>query len=560
MTRALFVSLALLLWCPRVEAAPKGLQPIAVTASSTYAGTPATNVVDGNPATVWNAGGFATQWIELDLGRTVALWKIRLLVAQEPSGLTSHSVYVGQDPGNLRLVKTFTGTTSGGQWLEHTGDGLSGDHLGQVRYVRITTTQSPSWVAWSEIEVFQGVEHLGYFASAFDGHGTGDHTAETAAVGANVTWIATAVSTLAGKLAEAKRVGSKAILVLNGQLFSSSPLAPSADWQAQWEQVRRIILDGGYEDTVLAFYPLDEPYHNAWVNNVSDATMRGWLQAMSGRMHADFPSKPVGTILAYPTLTRGLGSAYVSMFDWVGFDCYGPWDNCNGQSMPWYISTLRSWLSPSQRMIAVPEAFRWDAANEDLLAQNLVIGRLNAWHKEVLSDGKYVAVAPFLWPSLDLNANGQAEQGTRDMRWVRERLYQFSRSLLHPEDTQIFPVDAVASASWDWGVPFAATNRDLLDSWAAGGVAPQWIEYDFGGSTQVRRIELVTNQYPSGATVHHIYGAATLGAWSLLGTIQGFTQDQQQLVWTGTANVRWIRVATSQSPSWVAWREIRFFE
>ena len=47
---------------------------------------------------------------------------------------------------NIAELHTFDGETSD-------GDVLSDACLGCVRFVRITTVASPSWVAWYEIEV-----------------------------------------------------------------------------------------------------------------------------------------------------------------------------------------------------------------------------------------------------------------------------------------------------------------------------------------------------------------------------------------------------------------------
>lgn len=127
------------------------LAGITASASNSYAGYPASNAVDGNTGNMWTSGGFPTQWIELDLGSSHAVRKLRLLVDQSPSGNTVHNVYVGTAPGPTSLAGTISQSSSSGQWLELDllESGVSG------RYVRITTTSSPSWVSWREIEVYE---------------------------------------------------------------------------------------------------------------------------------------------------------------------------------------------------------------------------------------------------------------------------------------------------------------------------------------------------------------------------------------------------------------------
>ena len=135
----LFVSAALFV-AGRAHADPIKLQPIAVTASSTYQGSSPSYATDGNSATQWNAGVAPNHqpypWIQLDLGRTVAIQKIRLQIAQSPSGTTGHLIDVGQDSINLANLTSKTVNSSDGQWIEYTCQ--SNQRYANVRYVRIT--------------------------------------------------------------------------------------------------------------------------------------------------------------------------------------------------------------------------------------------------------------------------------------------------------------------------------------------------------------------------------------------------------------------------------------
>lgn len=572
-TSALLVVVALATWNTYVAAAPVKVPAFASTASNSAPGRPPQNISDGDEQTIWNAGAFATpkspQWIQVDLGRTVAVAKIRLLVEQFPAGHTVHTISVGQAPDNLRVVRTFNGVTTVGQWLEHVGDGDAGDRMGDVRYVRITTTSSPSWVAWREIEIYQGIEYLGYFASAFEGHGVGEYTVETLAAGANLTWISAKggdigaqVSQLMAKFAVAKNVGIKAMVMVAPQLFDSNRNR-LLSWEANWQAIKDAIVTNGYGDAVAGFYLIDEPYGDDPIRNLNVLSS---LIEIATRVNADFPGKPLTVILAPSTV--GIGASYIFMFDWVGFDCYGPWEKCDssGESIRAKIDTLRANLNNSQRMIVVPEAFRWNG-DIGLDKELVLIDRLNTWHHEILSDAKYVAVVPFLWPSMQLEEslpNGENhtpnEVGARELSWVKERIHQVSFGLLHSDDTRVYPIDFDASNSRGWQTPFAAIDRDERDSWNSGANAPQWIDFDFGGSTHLSRIEFLTAQTPAGPTVHRILGATTNnGPWTLLGVLSDNTHDNQLCTWTGPSDYRWVRVRTDVSPSWVSWREVRFF-
>jgi len=104
---------------------------------------------DGLAATSWNSGDDAPQWIELDLGSVRTISGIRLLVGQYPAGRTTHRVLARGGGGALRLLATLRGTTTDGDWLE-----VPFDSPVWARYVRVETTESPSWVAWREISIF----------------------------------------------------------------------------------------------------------------------------------------------------------------------------------------------------------------------------------------------------------------------------------------------------------------------------------------------------------------------------------------------------------------------
>ncbi|MDO3624123.1 discoidin domain-containing protein, partial [Ralstonia pseudosolanacearum] len=124
--------------------------PVSVAASSTYNDNVPERTLDGVPSNAWIATSYAPQWIEVDLGVAVPLKKLRMLVSQSPAGQTTHVVTGGMSPAPTSVLKTLSGNTSDGQWLE-----VSLDTAVSVRYIRITTTGSPSWVSWHELEFYR---------------------------------------------------------------------------------------------------------------------------------------------------------------------------------------------------------------------------------------------------------------------------------------------------------------------------------------------------------------------------------------------------------------------
>jgi hypothetical protein len=111
---------------------------------------PPSGAVDGSTDQWWGAGAFAPQWIQIDLGKPVSIASLRLTITQSPAGRTVHQVWVGSVADQLYLLHTFDGHTADGQVLEFKPEKPVED----VRYIRVLTGRSPSWVGWEEIEVF----------------------------------------------------------------------------------------------------------------------------------------------------------------------------------------------------------------------------------------------------------------------------------------------------------------------------------------------------------------------------------------------------------------------
>jgi len=121
-----------------------------VRASSAYPNAPPAGAFDGVLDTGWGSGTFPVAWIEIDLGKNVALGSLRLLPAQSPSpASTVHRVYGRLDGTTAEvLLHEFRGITEDRLWIS-----TALDPAKPVRYLRIETVTSPSWVGWFEIEI-----------------------------------------------------------------------------------------------------------------------------------------------------------------------------------------------------------------------------------------------------------------------------------------------------------------------------------------------------------------------------------------------------------------------
>lgn len=125
-------------------------QNVLTTASNTLSGSPSSYAVDGNTSTTWNAGNGATQWIELDLGQNRTISSLQLIVNQSPNGITNHVISLKNTNNQEISSRTLNCNTSWGQILNI----KYSSPVSNVRYIRVTTAQSPSWVAWFEIKAY----------------------------------------------------------------------------------------------------------------------------------------------------------------------------------------------------------------------------------------------------------------------------------------------------------------------------------------------------------------------------------------------------------------------
>jgi F5/8 type C domain/Divergent InlB B-repeat domain len=121
-----------------------------VTAPSEYPDNPASLAVDGDSGTLWNSGSYAPQWIEVDLGAVKAVDELDLVVSQLPDSSTTHRIYgKANEADPYTLLHEFNGFTVDAQVLQYVLPTQQ-----QLRYVKVETTSSASWVAWREIGVY----------------------------------------------------------------------------------------------------------------------------------------------------------------------------------------------------------------------------------------------------------------------------------------------------------------------------------------------------------------------------------------------------------------------
>jgi uncharacterized protein (TIGR03067 family) len=137
------------------EAAPQNARP-RIRASGTWEKEIPENAFDGRLDTDWNSGTYAPAWIEADLGAAVPIECVVLIPCQDIAGATTHEVWIsdrpiGDDRTKAKLIHTFKGETTNQQKLKF--DFPKRPEELTARYVQIRTTQSPTWIAWWEVQI-----------------------------------------------------------------------------------------------------------------------------------------------------------------------------------------------------------------------------------------------------------------------------------------------------------------------------------------------------------------------------------------------------------------------
>jgi hypothetical protein len=123
-----------------------------VTASSAWAENQPSRALDGDLATTWGSGDYPPAWIEIDLGEPLTIMSAELVVEQTPPGAATHDLIL-MDASRIPIaVMTMQGQMKQFDVLSQAwAQPVTG-----VRYVRVSTTSSPSWVAWREIRIVTG--------------------------------------------------------------------------------------------------------------------------------------------------------------------------------------------------------------------------------------------------------------------------------------------------------------------------------------------------------------------------------------------------------------------
>lgn len=304
--------LSLLLFSPQIVLANR-INPTTITVSA--GSDTALKAVDTRLDTSWDSGSGAPQWIMLDLGQPQTINRLKLHVAQSPAGRTVHTIEAGPSATNLKYVQKIDSLTSRDTPL----DLALLSPIPNTRYIKITTSVSPSWVAWKEIEVYAGdtkiptnLKFFGYLSNDYH-YQTPTYFAELDAFGnTNIAWGNVNLNTF-------KDHGIK-VLYSPLSFWTRPTTGPNAgrlalmpQWPEFWTKEKREKIDP-YIDSIYAFY-MDEP---AW-NKVSKEEF--WI--FTDELKRSYPDKKIFVIEAAPPIrNQTIPADYYKNVTDIGFDYY----------------------------------------------------------------------------------------------------------------------------------------------------------------------------------------------------------------------------------------------
>jgi hypothetical protein len=174
-------------------------------------------------------------------------------------------------------------------------------------------------------------------------------------------------------------------------------------------------------DNVAVMLLEDEPHFSDW------ATMANSMNYAATQIKLAFPGLPVYVNFVSPSDPSGPGPMPQNL-DWVGFDCYGPWNNCNlrGSSVPEQLSIFKQLIKPGQKIVLIPQAFRCPSCSYgwNINESELLINADN-YLNLAQTDLDVVAVMPFYWwtvPAWDYI-------GLQDLPTLQEKFAQIGRTI-----------------------------------------------------------------------------------------------------------------------------------
>lgn len=242
-----------------------------------------------------------------------------------------------------------------------------------------------------------GNNHLLYFGTYDNGRDI-----ETVKSYSNLIW-------LSGKENFSRVADLKLNVMLYGHLFFDSNYRLHSNYEERWDHFLYEISP--FKSTIISIYVMDEPnLHTMDYDSKSKVTkfeMMTNLKKVNALIHRTLPN--VATAINFSFLEILDSNFFIpEEFNWVGFNCYGPWNDCDmkgkGHSVKWFHAQLTKKMFANQKIFLVPQVFVWRRKNGHYQIPD-IINRLHLYYKLANEDKRVIGIFPFSYANY-LEENG----------------------------------------------------------------------------------------------------------------------------------------------------------
>jgi len=394
----------------------------------------------------------------------------------------------------------------------------------------------------------------------------GDYIAETASMSNVAVFYPDENSKFLPRVIKASSNGLKSVLMLQRSLFQTDNGVPFADYKSRFDTIWNEL--SGYENKIVGFYLIDEPYGQNVVNTIPETQLKANLNQVAAYIKQKAPGRPLLMTEMHPIVSRNDFTTLIpENVDYIGFNCYLSFgEACSEVNIKRLVEKLVSSKLPNQKIIVTADGY-WPTnsteAEDDSLRSRVVF-----WEnllKPYFSSGTVGAFLPFIYQTVPAAGN---VFGVVESPKTLQEVSRYMRSVKSGTPTPLTNLAlnkyATASSTYLNYVPNNVTDGNPNTYWLASGYSKQWISIDLGSTKTIGEVHLMIGQSPNGQTTHKVYGSNTgiEGGWQELKVFQGNTVDAQRLQFSLSSsanNFRYIRVETTESPSWVAWKEIEIY-
>ncbi|MEY4617603.1 MAG: hypothetical protein RJB66_2563 [Pseudomonadota bacterium] len=249
------------------------------------------------------------------------------------------------------------------------------------------------------------IKYFGFYASAMDGL---EDVSQKIAGFSNISWIASASGQELARIENAKKHNLKAVIDVQKVFFDEEfNLLP--DHQDRWNAFAPTMKPYVDDGTIVAFYPIDEPFNKKRSAGQNKQERVLTLERIGGVIKTTFPNVPIALILGGDQWD---GYIVPHNFDWIGFDVYDCWENCGGHSVPEIYGKLKTKLrNPNQRIILVPDTWKWSLGDPDEVEELKMIQLFNKYVELANAQSRVIGMINFIYQDLPQRNSAGAPTG-----------------------------------------------------------------------------------------------------------------------------------------------------